>query len=328
MQLLRFLTRETAATPRGAMMAMTLLSGLATGGLLALVNLGAELATSQNLARTLLALTFLALLGVVLGARAFALNHLVVTLEQAILSLRLRLTERLCRHHPPLLARQLQAGALTPLTRDIGILSQSILSLAPVAESLLILAAMLAYLAWLSLASLTTVLAMGALALPVAGRLLAHSSTRLRGLDGDDGLPLFLEQLRRADGASGAEAATAGEFARFCEQVEQTRRVQIGAQIDQTWLFIGSRGLFYAMLLMLVFVLPFLVPEASATVHKVTGAVLFMIAPLHHLVESMPVLSQVNAALTRLYALEDALADGFEDALADVPAKPRPEAVT
>lgn len=313
MPLLRFLSRETADAPRGAILAMTVLSGLATSSLLALVNLGAELSAAQGAMRLGLALTFLAMLGVVLGARGFALNHLVAVLEQALLRLRLRLIERLCHRDPQEVIQQHQAGAYIPLTQDIRQLSQAMLALAPLAESLLILVATLAYLGWLSMPSLGAVLVIACVALALYWPILVHSITRARTMaDEYDHFARVVGQFQHE--TFYPEPGQDDAVTRLCEQRDRARRWRLDAQIGQTWLFIVSRGMFYAMLLVLVFFLPSWFPEASITVHQVTGAVLFLIAPLHHLVESVPLFSQVNAALTRLYALEDGLADSCQTA--------------
>jgi putative ATP-binding cassette transporter len=65
------------------------------------------------------------------------------------------------------------------------------------------------------------------------------------------------------------------------------------------------------------------VPEASGTVYKVAAAVLFMMAPLTHLVNGAPTLAKADAAVSNLYALEERL----DRALFEPMDAPPPEAL-
>ena len=320
-KLLHFLSREAGDAPRGAILAMIAVSGIATSLLLALVNLGAEYAADGMLKAELL-IAYLIAFGIVLEARRFALTQSVMAVERAVLRFRLRVIDKIRRSDLRLIEQQGGMGAFAPLTQDTGLISQAVVVLVPVGESVLILVFTCAYLAWLSPASLLVALTVYGLMMPVYfSRFFATRDDLRRAAKSDASFfERFIGMLRGFKELKLNRRENDALFDHLRETMGDAFRLKLRSGEREAQDFIFANSIFYLVLLVLVFAIPAVLPEASSTVHKVIAAVLFMIAPIEHMVNGAPTLAKVDAAVTNLYDLEARLDRAAADA--DGPAPP------
>jgi putative ATP-binding cassette transporter len=320
MKLLNFLAREAKDAPRGALLAMTTVSAVATSLMLALTNLGAEQVARHGAGNIELLIAYLIVFGVLLEARSFALTRSVTAVEQGVLRLRLRLIDKIRRQDLRFIEDQGGIGTFAPLNRDIGLISQAVVFVVPVAESLLILLFTCLYVAWLSPQSLLAVLAIYLVALPIylARFLTTRDDLRQATVEDNEFFERFTGVLLGFKELKLDRRESDGVFERLRQTSETAYLLKLASSERQTNDVIFAGSIFYLALLAVVFAIPALTPETSATIHKVAAAVIFMIAPLAHLVNGAPTLVKADVAIRNLYALEERLDEARTES-ADAP---------
>jgi putative ATP-binding cassette transporter len=309
MKLLDFLAREAGDAPRRKIIAMTVGSSIATLLLLVLTNLGAEYAADAGLVKIELILVYLVAFAVLLEARRFALIQSVTAVERGVLRFRVRVIDKVRRGDLRFFEQQGGVEAYAPLTQEIGLISEAVVFLVPVVESVLILLFIGLYLAWLSPQSLLVVLAIYAVTLPVYVLRFASTRNQLRRAASADGgfFEHFAELLRGFKELKLDRRESDAFYAHLSETSAAAFRLKLLSSERQTHDVIFAGSIFYLALFAVAFAIPAIVPEASSTVYKVAAAVLFMMAPLTHLVNGAPTLAKADAAVSNLYALEERL---------------------
>ena len=309
MKLFEFLSREAGDAPRREIVAMTAVSSVATMLLLVLTNLGAEYAADQGVVRIELMVGYLVVFGILLASRGFALTQSATAAERGVLRFRLRVIDKVRRADLGFVEQQGGVAAYASLTQDVGLISQAVVFLIPVAESVLILLFIGLYLVWLSPPSLLAVLAIYAVTLPVYLLRFARTGSQLRRAATADGsfFEQFVELLHGFKEVKLNRRESDAFHAHLVETGADAVRLKLASSERQTNDVIYAGSILYLALLAVAFAIPSLVPEASTTVYKVAAAVLFMIAPLTHLLNGAPTLAKADAAVSNLYALEERL---------------------
>ena len=324
MKLLEFLSHEAGDAPRREIIAMMAVSSIATMLLLVLTNLGAEYAADQGAIKIELVIGYLIVFGVLLEARGFALTQSVTAVERGVLRFRVRVIDKV--RHGSLRFVEAQGGgeAYAPLTQDIALISEAIVFLVPVMESVLILFFIALYLAWLSPQSLLAVLAIYAVTLPVYFLRFARTRKDLRRAATADGgfFEHFAELLHGFKELKLDRGESDAYYAHLRETSTAASRLKLASSERQTNDVIFAGSIFYLALFAVAFAIPAFVPETSSTVYKVAAAVLFMIAPLTHLVNGAPTLAKADAAVSNLYALEQRLDETLSEPLDAPPPEP------
>jgi len=320
MKLLEFLSREAGDAPRRKVVAMTLGSSVATLLLLVLTNLGAEFAADAGLVKIELILAYLVVFAVLLEARRFALIQSVTAVERGVLRFRVRVMDKVRRGDLRFFEQQGGVEAYAPLTQEIGLISEAVVFLVPVMESVLILFFIGLYLAWLSPQSLLVIVAIYAVTLPVYVLRFASTRNELRRAASADGgfFEHFAELLHGFKELKLDRRASDAFYTHLSETSAAAFRLKLSSSERQTHDVIFAGSIFYLALFAVAFAIPAMVPEASSTVYKVAAAVLFMMAPLTHLVNGAPTLAKADAAVSNLYALEERL-DGALSEPVDAP---------
>jgi len=324
MKLLEFLSREAGDAPRREIVAMTAVSSIATILLLVLTNLGAEYTADQGAIKIELVIGYLVVFAILLEARRFALTQSVTAVERGVLRFRVRVIDKVRHGELRFVERQGGVEAYAPLTQDIGLISEAVVFLVPVAESVLILFFTGLYLAWLSPQSLLAVLAIYAVTLPIYFLRFSRTRKGLRRAATADGgfFEHFAELLHGFKELKLDRGESNAYYAHLSETSTDAFRLKLDSSERQTNDVIFAGSIFYLALFAVAFVIPVLVPEASSTVYKVAAAVLFMIAPLTHLVNGAPTLAKADAAVSNLYALEQRLDEPLSEPLDEPPPEP------
>jgi putative pyoverdin transport system ATP-binding/permease protein len=314
MSLLRFIARESGAEVYRILYA-AIVSGLANGLFIAIINAGSIQAANDRLDVRLIAAGLLAI--VLYGVlQHYALGQAAAAAETALLRVRLRVMGKLPRCQLRFIETQGDIGTFLPLSEDAGLISQGALSLAAAAQGLLVVVFAALYLAWLSPVTLIVAMLVYAVMLPLVAE--------------------RQQQARR--GLGGAAAADARFYQRFAGLLAGFKELKLNRQendalfadirrgtrwafrlkLDSSTRMVQSVALGYAVPVLVVFagvfLVPALTPEAGTTVHEVTMTVLFMSAPLGVLVGAAPMLARIDAALSRIERLEREVEQGSDPA--------------
>lgn len=314
MSLLRFIARESGAEVYRILYA-AIVSGLANGIFIAIINAGSVQAANDRLDVRLIAAGLFAIL--LYGAlQHYALGQAAAAAETALLQVRLRVMGKLLRCRLRFIETQGDIGALLPLSEDAGLISQGALSLAAAAQGVLVVAFAALYLAWLSPVTFLVAMLVYAVMLPLVAERQQQARRGLGGAAAADAR-FYQRFAGLLAGFKELKLNRAENDALFADIRRGTRRA-FRLKLDSSTRMVQSIGLGYAVPVLVVFVgvflVPALTPEADTTVHEITMTVLFMSAPLGVLVGAAPMLARIDAALARIERLERELEGGADPA--------------
>jgi putative ATP-binding cassette transporter len=310
---IKVLLRESPDAWRRALVVAGL-AGLGNAAILAVINKGASLASSNvNLLNLRLLLLFgLCMLAFFMGKR-YALIQASVIVEHMLKERLIRVSNKIRQSDLEIVENLGRGELFTKISQDTSLISQSGLILVNAAQQLLVLLFCLGYIAWLSPAAfVTTVITIGigatiyfqhATSAQALLYQLKHKEAELVDALGHmvDGFKEIRLNRKKSDSL----------FDAFTDISEAVRDLKIDTQINFCVDIMFSDVFFYALLAMVVFLLPRLVPTYGAVVLMITAAILFITGPLQLVVQSAPVFQRAKAALSNLGELEDRLDRGL-----------------
>jgi putative ATP-binding cassette transporter len=194
---------------------------------------------------------------------------------------------------------------------EMQVISDGALNLIIIGQSGILVIAIMAYLAWLSLAALV----------------LASSFTAIAAWFHISRTNQISEQLARAfatstalfggftdfvDGAKEVKLnfARASELAAYLRQLSsEVARQRLATRELFTADFVASQVAFFLLAGVVVFLVPMLTAVDRPTVVKITASVLFLIGPISAVVGGLPVLQRVNAAAETILSVESRLTE-------------------
>ncbi|HYH08459.1 MAG TPA: cyclic peptide export ABC transporter [Thermoanaerobaculia bacterium] len=304
MRLIEFVKRETDQ-PWTSVIATTVISGVANGCVLGLINAGASAASKESLSLRLLLLYILAI-AIFMIAKKYALERTVTRVERMVRRLRARLVDRIRNTELPIIETLGRGQLYTTVGQDANIISQSAFMVTNAAQEAIMLLFAFLYVAWLSPLALLIVIAaviLGILYYTFHRRTLSSDMRRLAAKDAE-----FVDVLSHiVDGFKEAKLNRKKNdalFASFNDVADESERLKIHLAVRWVMEVMFSHVFFYLLVGVIVFLLPRVVPTFSNVVLEMTTAILFIIAPLEMIVNSMPMFMRANVALDGLYTLE------------------------
>ncbi|MDC8016190.1 cyclic peptide export ABC transporter [Tahibacter soli] len=252
-----------------------------------------------------------------LAAKSISELSLMHLVQSAILRLRVELSRKLLA--TPLKKQQAigKAELMAIMTNDISAFVQAFQALPAALGNGVILLTCFAYMAWLSwplfllFAGIITASLFGYLR---AERYPLRQMVKLRAkLDN-----LYVHFTGLIEGSKELQLnADRGRV--FVDDViapdaRDFRRFFLGTMTTYTWISNVGLVLFYAIIGVLLFVIPALLPQRANVLTTFTLILLFLVRPISDLVFCLPVLRQANVSLDKIRQLEDALATPTEAA--------------
>jgi putative ATP-binding cassette transporter len=304
LSILHFLASEGEA-PRATILIMAGISGAMNVAMLALVNGAAEHAVVGTLDTRLL-LLYLIAFAVYVVTQHYARTRSVVAINEALQRLRVRLADKIRRSDLRFIEEHGEIGAYAPLSEDAGVVTQGAVILVSVSQSVLLLMMVSIYLLGISPASLLAMLIVYAVLAPTyfsswkrtRGELLEADHREGQLLDRLNGLLCGFKELALDQRQSDAV------YAAIRNTAEQVYRLNVSCNIFQVRGMILRRMINYSVLFAVVFIVPWLVPESPDTILKVATTMLFIVGPLTVIIDLLPLMARIDAAVTSLYQLE------------------------
>ncbi len=313
MKFLEFLKRESPCSYR-LIFTAALLSGLANGVLLSLINCGASAASRDKGSTRIVLLFAIAMLVYVIGKK-ISLTSSTRILENILKKLRLRISDKI-RNSELILVEKLRMGELyTKIYQETNIISRTSSFVIDSAQSAIMLIFCFIYIAWLSkTAFLITVISVS---------ICIYSYYHLRKsvlmdinevTEKESVLVDLMSQLIRGFKEIRLNAERSSSlFESVREMSDETEKLRIKTGVK----FASDLMFFHVFLYFLVATMIFLLPRFIVTydeiIFKMTAAVLFIIGPLASVVKGMPFLYRTDVALTNLYNLEKRIDSLLED---------------
>lgn len=318
--LLRYLFVEIALS-RTPIALLSLVSGLARGVLVALINAAA--AAIEGGRPTLYLLPFGLVLAIYLASGFYTRIQSQSLIEDMTERLRLRFSKRLLRVQSSYLIGRDTGKIYNTLTQEVSRVSDVSVQLLESLQAGVLLAFCIPYLIWLSpvgaLATFCTV-ALGAVAYFIQDRRATALVNRARAFEAQffdrvgDLLHGFKEiRLNRRRAADlGADVG---------HTVESAKALSIRAERMFSISFVTSQGFIFALLAFLVMLLPLTAGSDRTTVFQFLMVILFALSPLEMLLGSYPSIVRARVSLERIRKLERELDSVVES-------EPAPPALT
>jgi putative ATP-binding cassette transporter len=307
MDLLRFLSDRNRTTLRHVV-GLIVLSGLASGLLLGVVNAAAEMAANSAV-QVRFFLLFGAVLAVFVITKRRALAKAAIAAEVAVRDIRVDLSDKIRRAELLQLETIGKSDIYARLTQDTSIISQSMPVLFNGYQSAVVVLAGLLYMAWISLDAFVLtagLLAFGAWAHIRQGRRTMADLIEATGKETEffDSLGHLVDGFKELKINHPKNDAV---FQRVQSVSVQTEQLMSRSAVGYINHLVVIQTLIYLVIATLVFVLPnynFLEPS---TVLKLTASILFMVGPLEIVSYAYHVQTKAKVALASVRHLQASL---------------------
>ncbi|MFZ4701557.1 MAG: cyclic peptide export ABC transporter [Candidatus Methylumidiphilus sp.] len=323
MKLLKFIEKESKASYRRIIF-MAAISGLANGFLLSIINHAAvKVANGEDLIQPFL--LYGAAFILFLYAQWVAYGQAISAIEESIYTVRLRLIEKIRHVELPFIEDMGGRTLYSRLTESNTILSQSAPHITSAAQVSILLVFALLYLAYISpISFVISSISMGlALALFLfESEDIRNELQRLRNEEeGYFGLINHLIEGFKEIRLSRAKSADILNHIAHASVESKDIRFEVGLHEVKLWGF--GRLFTYALMPVLIFIIPSFYQVPAADIYKMTATVLFMTGPVTVLVFALPLFNRVDLAIDDLTQLES----GMDAAIAKESADARQDAL-
>lgn len=318
--LLSLLARETGDIQRDLLIAL-LISAAANTGILVIINQATASAAAGAGDLRLLAMFLVAMALYVVGLR-FTFGVATRAIENMLARIRQRLMRGIA--HADLLAlRQLREGRiLQSIAQDTVVISESQGLLVAAAHSALMVAMTGAYLFTVSLPAfliVVVVIAAGAVLYLARTHELGQLAARTSGLEAG-----FLGKMNDMIKGLQEVKLSAARRQALLDELDDVGGELCGVKVRTTSLYnanaIFSQTFFYALLAMIVFVLPAVIDGFAPQAPKLVSSVLFIFGPLSTLITAIPSIGRADRAAASLLRLEGEIGRAAAAQIASEPA--------
>lgn len=307
MKLLKFIEKESPESYQQLVL-MVLISGIANGLLITIINHSvSSVVNNEDLTQYFLlyATTFI----LFLYTQWYAFDKAIVLIEKVIFKIRNRLNNKI-RHVELSYIESTSVNKLyANITQNDTFISQAIPQMTAAAQMSVLLIFSFLYLAYLSpfafIISLSTIL---------LGFFIFHSQTIV--------IKTHIQQAKQkeniyfravSDILHGFKEIKVNQ--RKADEIvesinhtsSQARDIKINAGRKEARMWGFGRVFIYALLPILVFILPSFHEEHAANIFKVTSIMLFIAGPITILVNMMPIINRVNVVIQDMNQLEQAM---------------------
>ncbi len=314
MKLLHLIRKESSVNFR-SLLILTIVSGLAQGVLLSIINNAAAAASFDRVNFRYLCLFAVAIATFIITKQKVLSRSFVMT-EEVIARLRIRISDKLRRSNLAVVERIGKPRIEGRLTQDTLTISQSAGEIANAAQSAVMIIVCVLYMALLSKAAflITIGLIVGGISIYLRNqRLLNREWQAATQIETE-----FLGSLYHLfDGFKELKVNQAkskdlfeNEYSRICLEAQ---RIKTRTSLEYVRSFIFSQTFFYVLIAVLVFLLPVLSQAYTDVIMKATAVVLFIVGPLSSLVGAIPIYTRARVAMDNITAL-DAFLDTDEAA--------------
>jgi putative ATP-binding cassette transporter len=307
MKFLEFLKKESDK-PLLKLFLLTSLSGLASAGVLAVINIAAKNATKGSISISYV-LMFASTVGIFVVSQKYILTSGILVIEEILDGIRLRLSDKIRRTDLLNIEQIGKAAIYNRLTQECTLISQMAPYIITALQSAIMLIFVFGYIAILSVLAAVLLLL-----LILAGVFIFHSKNvkvyaELEETNRAE-IKFFVALTDILDGLKEIKLnrEKSNDLYSHFEKLSlilKNLKISTGKKFSENMVF--SQAFLYIVLGAIVFILPRLKPEMADQIVSVTTAMLFAIGPLTSLVSMLPVFGKVNIAIKNIYDLESEL---------------------
>ncbi len=304
MKIFDFIKKESTESYKKIIF-MALVSGFANGLLLALINHAADEVSNKTVISQYFIIYLIAFL-LFMYTQWFAYGQAIKAIEDSVSNLRIRLADKLLYVELSFVENIGHSHLYNRLTQDSSLMSQAIPQLTAAGQTAILIIFSVFYLAMISpISFFITIIAI------ISGIFLYLSSTKvvqklLHQVIDQEGkyLDSLLQIINGFKEIKINKAKRDDIFSQLKKNSLETKAIKILVGHDEMKLWGFGKNACYAILPLLVFIVPLFYQEHAADVYKVSSTMLFISGPITLLISSMPLINRVNVILDNLYALE------------------------
>ncbi|MBE9561561.1 MAG: cyclic peptide export ABC transporter [Proteobacteria bacterium] len=310
MNLLEFFSRESDL-PQGQIVSVAIISGLANGMLLALINSGAENVLNKDVEIRIFLLYITAFI-LYIYTQKYALSQTSIALEVAICKVRVRIVNKI-RLNELLFIENIggYSEIYSKLTQDSNMISQAVIFVVFAIQSVVVLLFSLFYIAWLS--PIAFFICIIILSLTIYWKITTNKlAIRALNIANKKEMIFFnsLNHILEGFKEIKINRRKNDDVFKQAKQIStETEQFKIIANIKFIDILIAAKVAFYILLPILIFILPLYSVIPTDIIFKITTATLFIIGPINLITMTEPMLARTNVALNSLYDLEAELDD-------------------
>lgn len=308
MNILRLLWAGSFVGATGEIL-VTLLAGLGNTFVIGLVNTAAEQTALGRAISARLVLMYLLAFGIFYVAERSSLRAANALLQTRLAALNLRLTDKVRAADLRTIERLGRGRLLATIGQETSYLARSFPLLASAAQSLVLLVFCLIYIALLSLASFLVVTAVAAIGL----LLFALRRVRLRR----DMVQVHAQEAAMLDMVAHVTSGfqeirlnadrSDAVYARATQVADRLQTTVTGIGRNWAGLLMFSNAYLYALVGVVVFVLPIFFAGYTDVIYKIAAISIFSVGPVYAVTSSAPLFDRANIGLGHVFALEAAL---------------------
>lgn len=304
MRLIKFLDKEVSNSYQQVLLVATI-SGMANSMLLGIVNHATEaVASDEDLTQyfVLYMVTFC----LFLYAQWFAFERAIFIIEEAIYNIRIRLASKIQKVELAFMERAGSNQLYGRLTQNDTLISQAVPQLVSAFQMFTLMIFSLIYLGYISpISFIITMIALitGSLYFLSLSRFIKQS---LKGVRQKEQV-YFNSISHLVNGFKEVKMnQSKGEDLRnrIISVASEAQAIKASVRKQESRLWGFGRLFIYALLPVLIFIIPNFVDEHADSIFKISATLLFLIGPTTIIVNMIPVLNRVNMAIDDLFSLE------------------------
>jgi putative pyoverdin transport system ATP-binding/permease protein len=307
MLLLDFFKKESDV-PKGPIIFMGIMSGIANSLVLGVVNQGAQ-KVSNNEEVTQLFFIFLIAVALFIYTRKYSLSQATIMVEQAIRRVRVRITDKIRRTELSFVEKNDRAQIYTYLTQDTNLISQSGLIVVSGIQSLVVIVFCSLYVALLSPVGFLII----AVGFTSAGLLyLSHSKAISQEIHQsivkESEFFAILNHVLDGFKEIRINQRKSNDVFHYVEKISlETEQIKISTGLKFVTDIMFSRVFSNSLLGIVVFIMPLFSPTHATIVIKITATVLFLISPIEVIVGAIPMFARATVSIENITKLEASL---------------------
>lgn len=304
MQLLKFLEKETNDSYQQVLL-IAIISGLANSLLLGIINHAAE-AVANHEDLTQYFLLYMVTFTLFLYGQWYAFERAIFIVEDAIFKIRNRLTHKVQQVELAFMEDIGSNNLYGRLTQNDTLISQAVPQLIGAFQMLALTIFSFVYLGYISpISFIITAIAMGLGALYFLSR--SHFVKRaLQDVRQKENT--YFKSISQLINGFKEIKINARKAADLLERIEvvsgEAQEIKSGVRKEESRLWGFGRLFIYALMPILIFIVPNFSHEHAADIFKISATLLFLIGPSTFMVNMIPLLNRVNLAIDDLFVLE------------------------
>ena len=305
MKLLDFFNRESDA-PKRQMIFTALISGLANGYLLTIINNAAEMVNERMDLQIQNFVLFVLDLILLTYTKQYALKQAIEAAEGAIYQVRTRVTDKLRHAELPYIETAGHAAIFTRITQDTSLISESAIMLINACQQIIVVFICLLYIAWLSMPGFLLTIGILGTAILMYFYNSNYINTKLHEASGKEavffkGIESILMGFKEIKINYKKNEAL---FTHIKDVSNEVRDIKIKAGLHLAIDLMFAQTSFFILCASVIFLLPAISAINVDQVVGITIAILFLFAPLGVVVNAFPIFMRANVAVENIYQLE------------------------